>query len=94
MKSQSIYKVPKGKLVKIQLCYDPNEKVIDSVHITGDFFAYPEEAIEELEAYLHHVSLNERILISRISDFIAQHQVQFIGLNAEALTKAIMMCVT
>lgn len=89
-----MYKVPNGKLIKIHLTYDPDENVIDSVNITGDFFAYPEEAIEELEIYLQDVFLDETKLFLTISDFITKHQVQFIGLDAESLTKAILMCVT
>jgi hypothetical protein len=46
MHSQSVYKVPQGKLLKVSLEYDEKRNILQSVCITGDFFAYPEEGIE------------------------------------------------
>ena len=39
MKSKSIYKVPDGKLLKINLSYDEKDLLIKSINIMGDFFA-------------------------------------------------------
>ncbi len=49
MQSKSVYKVPNGKLLKIFLDYDEKSNLINELSITGDFFAYPEEAIELME---------------------------------------------
>ena len=46
MNSKSIYKIPNGKLLKIALEYNEKSNSIDRIRIMGDFFAYPEEAIE------------------------------------------------
>lgn len=91
MKNKVQYKVPNGKLVKIQVSYDDHSKKIESISITGDFFAYPEEAIEDLETHLHDIKLDQSILNKTIQDFIDDHHVQFIGLDAESLTKTILM---
>jgi lipoate---protein ligase len=40
------------KLIKIFLGYDECTKIINSIKITGDFFLYPEESLDELEANL------------------------------------------
>lgn len=93
MRSHSVYKVPEGKLLKISLDYDDKEQVIKDIRITGDFFAYPEEAIELLEAQLRNTRLNRDVLNRTISSIITKYHIQFIGLNAEGLTQGILMCV-
>jgi lipoate-protein ligase A len=93
MRSHSIYKVPEGKLLKISLDYDDKEQVIKDIRITGDFFAYPEEAIELLETRLRNVRLNRDVLYRTISSIITKYHIQFIGLNAEGLAQGILMCV-
>ncbi len=92
MQSQSTYKVPKGKLLKIFLEYNEKSKLIDNLKITGDFFAYPEESIEILEYKLKNALLKREILIEKISSIIKENQIEFIGLNAEGLAEGILMC--
>jgi len=94
MQSRSIYKVPWGKLLKITLEYDEKKNVITNIRITGDFFAYPEEALEHLEERLKNSSLGRKELQEQISSIISEFHIEFIGLNAEALTQGIMMCVS
>lgn len=92
MQSHSIYKVPQGKLLKISLEYDETKNVITDIRITGDFFAYPEEAIELLETKLINTVLGKKQLLDKISSIIAEYHIQFIGVNAESLTQGILMC--
>jgi hypothetical protein len=92
MKSKSIYKVPNGKLLKIFLDYNEKTKNINSINITGDFFAYPEEAIETLEEKLKNTIIKKEILMEKISTIINEKNIEFIGLNAEGLTDGIMLC--
>ncbi len=93
MQSRSIYKVPQGKLLKIALDYNEATRLITNVCITGDFFAYPEEALEQLEDKLKHTSLERTELLKKITSIISEYHIEFIGLNAEALTQGILMCV-
>jgi len=90
MQSKSVYKVPNGKLLKISLDY--NDTVISEIKIMGDFFAYPEEAIEIMENELKNISLDRDSLLKRINSVIKENNIEFIGLNAEGLTDGIMMC--
>jgi hypothetical protein len=90
MQSKSIYKIPNGKLLKISLNYTNN--VISEIRIMGDFFAYPEEAIEIIEDELKNFSLNRESLLNKINSVIKDNNIEFIGLNAEGLTDGIMMC--
>ncbi len=92
MQSHSIYKVPQGKLLKISLEYDEKKNVITDIRITGDFFAYPEEAIEHLETKLKNTVLERKQLLEQITSIISEYHIEFIGVNAEGLTQGILMC--
>jgi lipoate-protein ligase A len=93
MKSQSVYKIPQGKLVKISVEYDEDTHVLRNIKITGDFFAYPEEAIEVIEQHLKNTVLEQGLLQQKISSIITQNHFEFIGLTAEGLTQGILMCI-
>lgn len=92
MNSKSVYKIPEGKLLKISLDYNHTNKKILNLFITGDFFAYPEEAIEILEKKLVNTTLNEKIIKDKINNIIRENKIEFIGLNTESLVTGIMMC--
>ena len=92
MNSKSVYKIPNGKLLKISLDYnDENKKILD-LRITGDFFAYPEESIEIIEKKLVGAPLNEKTLKDKIDNVIRKNKIEFIGLNTDALVNGILMC--
>jgi hypothetical protein len=93
MNSKSVYKIPNGKLLKIFLEYNEKNNSIENVSITGDFFAYPEEAIETMEFKLKKTILNREILQEKINLIIKENNIEFIGLNAEGLTEGILMCI-
>jgi hypothetical protein len=92
MRSQSIYKVPQGKLLKISVEYDGKNNIIRDIRITGDFFAYPEEAIELMETKLRNVLMEREQLLEKIRTIISEYNIQFIGVDAEGLTQGILMC--
>lgn len=94
MNSKSVYKVPNGKLLKIFLEFNEKNNSIESINITGDFFAYPEEAIETMENKLKNTLLKREILLEKINSIIKENNIEFIGLNAEGLTEGILMCLT
>jgi len=92
MQSKSVYKVPNGKLLKISLIYDKKNRSIDKISIMGDFFAYPEEAIETMEDELKNTKLVKDALLKKINTIINKNNIEFIGLDAEGLTTGILMC--
>jgi len=92
MNSKSVYKIPDGKLLRISLDYNDKNKKILGLLITGDFFVYPEEAIEILEKKLVNTTLNGKILKDKINNVIRENKIEFIGLNTEGLVTGIMMC--
>jgi lipoate-protein ligase A len=92
MRSQSIYKVPQGKLLKISIEYNEKDNAIRDIRITGDFFAYPEEAIELMETKLRNTLMERSQLQETIRSIITKYHIQFIGVDPEGLTQAILMC--
>jgi len=92
MRSHSVYKVPQGKLLKISVEYNKKNNVIKNIWITGDFFAYPEEAIELIETKLRNTVLEQEQLQEKICSIITEFHIQFIGVDVESLTKGILMC--
>lgn len=94
MQATTTYKVPNGKLIKLFLEFDQTKNIIDSITITGDFFVYPEEAMIDLETHLQGHKLQESMLTETIKTFITSHQIEFIGISPESVSKAIMMCVS
>ena len=92
MQSESVYKVPKGKLLKIHVEYDEETKVIHMIRIMGDFFMYPEEAVELFENALRGVVLERECVLEKIQEVMRENRVQCIGLDAEGLTTGIVMC--
>ena len=92
MRSQSIYKVPQGKLLKISVEYDEKKNKIRDIRITGDFFVYPEEAIELMETKLKNILIEREQLTEKIRSIIMEYHIEFIGVNAEGLTQGILMC--
>jgi len=92
MQSKAVYKVPNGKLLKIDLEFDEENNIIRQIKITGDFFAYPEESIEILEKELKKTCLKKNVLHDKIDLIIKNNNFEFIGLDVKGLTEGIMMC--
>jgi hypothetical protein len=92
MISKSVHKIPNGKLIKVELNYNVKSKKILGLKITGDFFVYPEEAIEILENKLINTVLNEITLKDIIENIKNENKIEFIGLDAEGLVTGILKC--
>lgn len=88
---KALYKVPNGKLLKIFL-EDKDGKII-TIKITGDFFVYPEEAIEALEIRLKNAPLTKESLMEIVSHFLKESSTNFFGLDTESLVTTILNAV-
>ncbi len=82
-------KISGGKLLRVKVNYDNNK--INSVKITGDFFLYPEESIEEIENILANISTNEdeKSILDKISSVVNKQKIEMIGINPEAIARAV-----
>ena len=87
-KAHNIYK--SKKLIKISLEYDEDSKMINSITITGDFFLYPEETLDELEVNLIGTKLGKDEIKQKIEKCLNGSEA--FGFDSESLTDAILGC--
>ena len=80
------------KLIRIMLEYNETENTINWITIAGDFFLYPEEALEILEAALIGTKLDRESLRQEIDNFLKKYEVY--GFDSTSLTEAILGCKT
>jgi lipoate---protein ligase len=89
-RTHNVYK--SQKLIRIMLEYDETENTINSITISGDFFLYPEEALETLEARLIGTKLERDTLKQEIDMYLKNSEVY--GFDSISLTEAILGCRT
>jgi len=87
-KTHNMYK--SKKLIKISLEYDEDSKIINSITITGDFFLYPEETLDELEVNLIGTKLGKDEIKQKIEKCLNGSEA--FGFDSESLTDAILGC--
>ena len=87
IKAHNIYK--SKKLIKISLEYT-DSKIISSIRITGDFFLYPEETLDQIEASLIGKKMDRNSIKETIEKCLS-HSEAF-GFDPESLTDAIISC--
>jgi lipoate-protein ligase A len=88
MISRAKQKVKEGKVVKVEI--DSNS-VINDVKITGDFFLYPEDILEEIEKCIIGLdkTVSEEEILSGIQKATAGKDVQMIGISPESIAMLI-----
>ena len=89
-RTHNVYK--SHKLIRITLEYNERENTINSITISGDFFVYPEEALEILEAALIGTRLDRETLRQEIENCLKNYEVY--GFDSTSLTEAILGCKT
>ncbi len=91
MEGKYVLKVENGKVIKTFLHYDGGK--IKGIKITGDFFAYPEEEIDRLEAELVGTGLDRDAVMKKIDEFFRKNDVVLFGIDSESLVTCILNCV-
>jgi lipoate---protein ligase len=89
-RAHNIYK--SQKLIRVMLEYDETENTINWITIAGDFFLYPEDALETLEADLIGTKLEREILKQQIDNSLKSSEA--FGFDSISLTEAILGCRT
>lgn len=87
------HKAP-GGLIRVSLLHDRRRRRIKSVMITGDFFAYPERSILDLEGYLKNSHSNPPELLQRVHSFFTKHQVKVPGITPKDFYDALHAAVS
>src|SRR6476619_6081602 len=88
IKAHNLYK--SKKLIKISLEYTDNKKIISSIRITGDFFLYPEETLDQIEASLIGKKMDRNSIKETIEKCLSYSEA--FGFDSESLTAAIVGC--
>lgn len=84
-----------SKLIKILLEYEEdyrqeNIRTISSIKITGDFFLYPEDSLDNLETQLKGTRLEKEKVKKRIDECLSNAEP--FGFDSDSLSEAIMGC--
>ncbi|HVC58031.1 MAG TPA: hypothetical protein VND15_00980 [Candidatus Acidoferrales bacterium] len=81
-------KVPGGKLLIIKVSYGDS---IESVRILGDFFVYPESAVQEIEAALKGIDAKapEQSIAELVGKVVSRCNAEMIGVTAEAIAQTL-----
>lgn len=80
-----------GGLIRVSLRLDRNRGCIKSAFITGDFFAYPERSILDLEATLKNSSCRGPEIFDNILRFFQEHEVRIPGVTADDFFQAVYL---
>lgn len=85
--SYAEFKAPKG-VIKVELKLVDDE--ISRISLSGDFFMYPEEALEKLEQALIGVKAERGSLLTAVQDFYSSTGAQTPMVEPEHWVEAIM----
>lgn len=84
---QKAVKLPGGL---VHLTADKRDGRIYDVHLSGDFFIYPQHAVPELEKALEGAEFDLTALTMTIADFFKDHAIEAPGIAPEALAEAMV----
>jgi hypothetical protein len=68
------------------------DDVINDIVITGDFFAHPEESIDELQENLKGVRTEPDEIRTILENFFDRKGIRMYGISAEGVLKGILEC--
>ncbi|HOE17088.1 MAG TPA: biotin/lipoate A/B protein ligase family protein [Syntrophorhabdaceae bacterium] len=89
----SDFKSP-GGLIRVSVLLDRNRKRIKSAFITGDFFAYPERSILDLEAFLRNSSSDDKDIFENIQTFFKTNNLAIPGVTADHMAQAVCQAIS
>lgn len=86
------HKAP-GGLIRVSLLLDNSRQILKSIFITGDFFAYPETAVLDLESFLKNTPVRQQILEEKVRSFFSQNDIKIPGVTPEDFVIAIRQAI-
>ncbi len=87
-----VLKNPGEKLVHIDVDFDGD--IISCIHISGDFFIYPEEAIADIEHTLLGLPVDPQLIEQNIITLIHNNTVEMVGISASTIAQGIQEAFT
>lgn len=88
----AVHKAP-GGLLRVVLQADEHYGRIKHAFITGDFFAYPQRLVYDLEAALRNAPLDEDGLAALLQAFFAEREWSIPGVEVEDFRQALLQAV-
>lgn len=89
---QVALKNPGEKLVRIDVEFEENK--ITYIHISGDFFIYPEEAIQKIEKTLMELPVDEKQIEETINRLVTIEAIELVGISPETVAQGILEAFT
>ncbi|MEW6526580.1 MAG: lipoate protein ligase C-terminal domain-containing protein [Spirochaetota bacterium] len=80
-------KNPGEKLVHIDVDFEKN--TISFIHISGDFFIYPEEAIGDIEQALVGLPVDPNIIEQNLLTLIQKNTIEMVGISVSTIVQGI-----
>ncbi|HWR05897.1 lipoyl protein ligase domain-containing protein [Sporomusa sp.] len=77
-------------VVTVSIAMDAHQQQIDAVSIAGDFYAYPLELVQELEAGLCGIMANPALIRKTVNDCFRKHQGYVPGLLPDHFSQTII----
>lgn len=81
------HKVPGGKLIRVVV--EEGESGISDVRIYGDFFLYPEEAMDRIEEMALEMVDDLDGFQKRLDEYLSREDVEIFGAGAEGIRFAV-----
>lgn len=90
MEGKSSRKVPGGKLVRATVRY--RDGTIQKVRLTGDFFLYPEDALERIEEALTGKPVDtDRVALSEAVEYALEDaEAELVGVGPDDIAIAVL----
>ncbi len=88
MSIQVALKNPGEKLVHIDV--DFKNDTIAYIHLSGDFFIYPEEAIAEIEQLLLGLPVERALIEQHILTLLQRKNIEMVGISVSTIAQGIM----
>lgn len=89
---KSVYQTDTGT-IQVHLWPSKGFKRIETALISGDFFAYPERLILDLESHLRGLKLDKASLEVSIIDFMDKYHGEIVGISSKEIAQAISRAV-
>ncbi len=89
-------KAPGGKLLRIKVDFNHDEKIIENVQMHGDFFIHPEDFIEDIEQLLANLDQKdtEQSIAAALIRLVEDEGTELVGITPEAIAKVFKTALT
>lgn len=89
-------KVPGGKLLRIKVDFNPEDRIVEDVQMQGDFFIHPEEFVEDVEQLLVNLDQkdSEESIAAALQRLVEDEGAELVGITPESIAKAFKTALT